>query len=162
MPSDCCITGLTFCRTGLFTPDMAFETIVKKQVTLLKEPSLKCVDLVVNELTNVIHKCTEKVCSPSFGHSLFALRSRPSCYCSLFILFFNSYSLFAVWLEAVCYCSVESKLIVNIVCISVITPLSFRIDWLFQCCPLYVLMGDFSWISATFPCWTICPMQLTI
>lgn len=52
---------MTF-RTGLFTPDMAFETIVKKQVELLKEPSLKCVDMVMNELTGVIHKCTEKVC----------------------------------------------------------------------------------------------------
>lgn len=48
-------------RTGLFTPDMAFETIVKKQVELLKEPSLKCVDMVMNELTSVIHKCSEKM-----------------------------------------------------------------------------------------------------
>lgn len=48
-------------RTGLFTPDMAFETIVKKQIDRLKEPSLKCVDMVVTELTNVVRKCTEKV-----------------------------------------------------------------------------------------------------
>jgi hypothetical protein len=48
-------------RTGLFTPDMAFETIVKKQIMRLKEPSLKCVDLVVTELTNVVRKNTEKV-----------------------------------------------------------------------------------------------------
>ncbi|ELT92970.1 hypothetical protein CAPTEDRAFT_98909 [Capitella teleta] len=48
-------------RTGLFTPDMAFETIVKKQISKLKEPSLKCVDLVVTELTNVVRKCTEKM-----------------------------------------------------------------------------------------------------
>ncbi|KAJ6658289.1 hypothetical protein lerEdw1_020561 [Lerista edwardsae] len=49
--------------TGLFTPDMAFETIVKKQIVKLKEPSLKCVDLVVSELAMVIKKCTEKLCS---------------------------------------------------------------------------------------------------
>ncbi|XP_066470987.1 dynamin-2 isoform X4 [Tiliqua scincoides] len=48
-------------RTGLFTPDMAFETIVKKQIVKLKEPSLKCVDLVVSELAMVIKKCTEKL-----------------------------------------------------------------------------------------------------
>lgn len=48
-------------RTGLFTPDMAFETIVKKQIDRLKEPSLKCVDMVVTELTSVVRKCTEKM-----------------------------------------------------------------------------------------------------
>jgi len=48
-------------RVGLFTPDMAFEAIVKKQISRLKEPSLKCVDLVVNELTNVIRTCGEQV-----------------------------------------------------------------------------------------------------
>lgn len=48
-------------RTGLFTPDMAFETIVKKQISKLKEPSLKCVDMVITELTNVVRKNTERV-----------------------------------------------------------------------------------------------------
>ena len=52
-------------RTGLFTPDLAFETIVKKQIQKLLEPSLKCVDMVVSELTNVVRKCTEKVVTPS-------------------------------------------------------------------------------------------------
>lgn len=46
---------------GLFTPDMAFEAIVKKQIARLKEPSLKCVDLVVQELSNVVRICTDKV-----------------------------------------------------------------------------------------------------
>ncbi|XP_037584260.1 dynamin-2 isoform X3 [Cebus imitator] len=50
-------------RTGLFTPDMAFEAIVKKQIVKLKEPSLKCVDLVVSELATVIKKCAEKLSS---------------------------------------------------------------------------------------------------
>ncbi|CAL1539543.1 unnamed protein product [Lymnaea stagnalis] len=48
-------------RTGLFTPDMAFESIVKKQINRLKEPSLHCVDLVVTELSSVVRKCTEKM-----------------------------------------------------------------------------------------------------
>lgn len=49
------------CRTGLFTPDLAFEATVKKQVQKLKEPSIKCVDMVVSELTATIRKCSEKV-----------------------------------------------------------------------------------------------------
>ena len=48
-------------RSGLFTPDMAFEAIVKIQIEKLRAPSLKCCDMVVNELTNVIKKCSEKV-----------------------------------------------------------------------------------------------------
>ncbi|KAL0850381.1 hypothetical protein ABMA28_012204 [Loxostege sticticalis] len=48
-------------RVGLFTPDMAFEAIVKKQISRLKEPSLKCVDLVVQELSNVVRVCTERM-----------------------------------------------------------------------------------------------------
>jgi dynamin GTPase len=56
-----CVCFCSIFRTGLFTPDMAFETIVKEQIKRLKEPSLKCVDLVIQELTTVVRKCTEKV-----------------------------------------------------------------------------------------------------
>ncbi|NXU25795.1 DYN2 protein, partial [Thalassarche chlororhynchos] len=49
------------CRTGLFTPDLAFEAIVKKQVVKLKEPCLKCVDLVIQELINTVRQCTSKL-----------------------------------------------------------------------------------------------------
>ncbi|XP_065510958.1 dynamin-2 isoform X3 [Caloenas nicobarica] len=48
-------------RTGLFTPDLAFEAIVKKQVVKLKEPCLKCVDLVIQELINTVRQCTNKL-----------------------------------------------------------------------------------------------------
>lgn len=48
-------------RVGLFTPDMAFEAIVKKQIGRLKEPSIKCIDLVVQELTNVVRIVSEKM-----------------------------------------------------------------------------------------------------
>lgn len=60
-------------RVGLFTPDMAFEAIVKKQIAKLKEPSIKCVDLVVAELGNVVRRCAEKVTAlppPSLGGRL--------------------------------------------------------------------------------------------
>uniref|UniRef100_A0A2K5DF53 dynamin GTPase n=1 Tax=Aotus nancymaae TaxID=37293 RepID=A0A2K5DF53_AOTNA len=48
-------------RTGLFTPDMAFETIVKKQVKKIREPCLKCVDMVISELISTVRQCTKKV-----------------------------------------------------------------------------------------------------
>jgi len=48
-------------RVGLFTPDMAFEAIVKKQISRLREPSLKCVDLVIAELGNVVRRCTDRM-----------------------------------------------------------------------------------------------------
>uniref|UniRef100_A0A8C9JTR1 dynamin GTPase n=1 Tax=Panthera tigris altaica TaxID=74533 RepID=A0A8C9JTR1_PANTA len=48
-------------RTGLFTPDMAFETIVKKQVKKIREPCLKCVDMVISELISTVRQCTKKI-----------------------------------------------------------------------------------------------------
>ncbi|XP_033951882.1 dynamin-1a isoform X6 [Pseudochaenichthys georgianus] len=48
-------------RTGLFTPDLAFEAIVKKQIQKLKAPTLKCIDMVVSELTSTIRKCSNKL-----------------------------------------------------------------------------------------------------
>ncbi|XP_042565221.1 dynamin-1a isoform X2 [Clupea harengus] len=48
-------------RTGLFTPDLAFEAIVKKQIQKLQVPTLKCIDMVVSELTSTIRKCSEKL-----------------------------------------------------------------------------------------------------
>ncbi|KAM8843655.1 dynamin-2-like isoform 4-T4 [Synchiropus picturatus] len=48
-------------RTGLFTPDLAFEAIVKKQIIKLKEPCLKCIDMVIQELINTVRQCTEKL-----------------------------------------------------------------------------------------------------
>ena len=59
-----CVAG---CRTGLFTPDMAFEAIVKKQVVKLKEPCVKCVDMVIQELINTVRQCSNKVTPSSPG-----------------------------------------------------------------------------------------------
>uniref|UniRef100_A0A672ZF17 Dynamin-2 n=1 Tax=Sphaeramia orbicularis TaxID=375764 RepID=A0A672ZF17_9TELE len=50
-------------RTGLFTPDLAFEAIVKKQIVKLKTPCLKCIDLVIQELINTVRQCTNKLAS---------------------------------------------------------------------------------------------------
>uniref|UniRef100_A0A8C5ET89 Dynamin-2 n=1 Tax=Gouania willdenowi TaxID=441366 RepID=A0A8C5ET89_GOUWI len=48
-------------RAGLFTPDLAFEAIVKKQIVKLKTPCLKCIDLVIQELINTVRQCTTKL-----------------------------------------------------------------------------------------------------
>lgn len=48
-------------RVGLFTPDLAFDAIVKTQITRLREPTLKCVDLVIQELGTVLKNCTVRL-----------------------------------------------------------------------------------------------------
>ncbi|TWW60972.1 Dynamin-1 [Takifugu flavidus] len=48
-------------QTGLFTPNMAFETIVKRLIAQTKEPCQKCVDMVIVELVNTVRQCTQKV-----------------------------------------------------------------------------------------------------
>ncbi|XP_034085616.1 dynamin 3a isoform X5 [Gymnodraco acuticeps] len=50
-------------RTGLFTPDMAFEAIVKKQLSCLKRPCIKCVDMVSQELISTLYQCINKLSS---------------------------------------------------------------------------------------------------
>ncbi|KAL1022485.1 hypothetical protein UPYG_G00028350 [Umbra pygmaea] len=50
-------------RTGLFTPDQAFEAIVKRQIIKLKGPCLKCVEMVIQEVINTVCQCTTKLVS---------------------------------------------------------------------------------------------------
>ncbi|XP_044217975.1 dynamin 3a isoform X1 [Thunnus albacares] len=50
-------------RTGLFTPDMAFEAIVKKQISRLKGPCMKFVDMVSQELFTTVNQCFNKLSS---------------------------------------------------------------------------------------------------
>ena len=40
---------------------MAFEAIVKRQIEKLRSPAIKCVDMVMNELSSVLKKCADKV-----------------------------------------------------------------------------------------------------
>ena len=59
---------------GLFTPDMAFEVIVKEQIDKLLQPAIKCVDMVTAELGAVIQKCAEGVShSQAMRYCLLAL-----------------------------------------------------------------------------------------
>lgn len=56
-----CDLSVSACRRGLFTPDMAFETIVRKQISKLKVPCIKFVDMVTQELMNTVYQCVNKV-----------------------------------------------------------------------------------------------------
>ncbi|KAL5251150.1 hypothetical protein ACHWQZ_G016763 [Mnemiopsis leidyi] len=48
-------------RSGLFTPDAAFEMTVKRQIETLAPPSMKCIQQVSTELHEVIMKCIDKI-----------------------------------------------------------------------------------------------------
>ncbi|XP_067368538.1 dynamin 3a isoform X2 [Channa argus] len=50
-------------RTGLFTPDMAFEAIVKKQISILKGPCIKFIEMVSQELISTVYHCINKLSS---------------------------------------------------------------------------------------------------
>jgi dynamin 1-like protein len=48
-------------RPSLFVPEMAFDLLVKPQIKLLEAPSLRCVELVYEELVKMCHNCTNTV-----------------------------------------------------------------------------------------------------
>ncbi|XP_029285121.1 dynamin 3a isoform X2 [Cottoperca gobio] len=50
-------------RTGLFTPDKAFEAIVKKQISSLEGPCIQFVDMVSQELITTLYQCINKLSS---------------------------------------------------------------------------------------------------
>ncbi|KAI6130208.1 dynamin protein dnm1 [Pisolithus thermaeus] len=45
-------------RPSLFVPEAAFDLLVKPQIKLLEAPSLRCVELVYEELVKICHNCT--------------------------------------------------------------------------------------------------------
>lgn len=47
-------------RTAVFVPDLSFELLVKKQIARLEEPSIRCVELVHEELERIIQHCITK------------------------------------------------------------------------------------------------------
>ena len=61
-PITCANHMLMVYRVGLFTPDMAFEVIVRNQIKKLTDPSIKCVDMVMTELMELIKMTAEMVC----------------------------------------------------------------------------------------------------
>ena len=55
-------------RPSLFVPEMAFDLLVKPQIKLLEAPSLRCVELVYEELVKICHNCTSTVSFGSIFH----------------------------------------------------------------------------------------------
>ena len=77
-------------RSGLFTPDKAFEQVAKLQIEKLKDPSSKLIDLVTHEmigtfkepLTKVNTISSKRIPSPDPRHGLPSLshaRLLPLC-----------------------------------------------------------------------------------
>lgn len=56
-------------RPSLFVPEVAFDLLVKPQIKLLEPPSLRCVELVYEELMKICHNCTSTV-SHGLSHAL--------------------------------------------------------------------------------------------
>jgi replication fork clamp-binding protein CrfC len=54
-------------RPSLFVPEIAFDLLVKPQIKLLEAPSLRCVELVYEELVKICHNCTSSVYIPQNG-----------------------------------------------------------------------------------------------
>lgn len=52
------IRNATGPRPSLFVPEISFELLVKKQVKRLEEPSLRCVELVHEEMQRIIQHCS--------------------------------------------------------------------------------------------------------
>lgn len=50
----------------VYAPFKAFETIVRQQISLLKEPVLACVDLVIKELSTAVRSCASRVSTKKF------------------------------------------------------------------------------------------------
>uniref|UniRef100_A0A8C7NKK6 Dynamin-1-like protein n=1 Tax=Oncorhynchus mykiss TaxID=8022 RepID=A0A8C7NKK6_ONCMY len=53
-----CCAVLQGPRPALFVPEISFELLVKKQIKRLEEPSLRCVELVHEELQRIIQHCS--------------------------------------------------------------------------------------------------------
>uniref|UniRef100_A0AAY4B402 Dynamin-1-like protein n=1 Tax=Denticeps clupeoides TaxID=299321 RepID=A0AAY4B402_9TELE len=52
------IRNATGPRPALFVPEVSFELLVKKQIKRLEEPSMRCVELVHEELQRIIQHCS--------------------------------------------------------------------------------------------------------
>ncbi|XP_064415281.1 dynamin-1-like protein [Latimeria chalumnae] len=52
------IRNATGPRPALFVPEVSFELLVKRQIKRLEEPSLRCVELVHEELQRIIQHCS--------------------------------------------------------------------------------------------------------
>jgi replication fork clamp-binding protein CrfC len=54
------IRNATGPRSALFVPEMAFELLVKRQISRLEEPALQCVELAYDELQRIVSQLENK------------------------------------------------------------------------------------------------------
>ncbi len=93
------IRNATGPRPALFVPEVAFELLVKRQIRRLEDPSLRCVELVHEEMQRIIQHCGASVVrlshlSPYTFHLLSSFSIRyPTTYSLLIdFLFYCLYS----------------------------------------------------------------------
>lgn len=87
-------------RPSFFVPEMAFDLLVKPQIKLLEPPSLRCVELVYEELVKICHNCTSTVSScPVSGR--INLLSYPRNYSAFQGFMLSSSKLFRNYFESV-------------------------------------------------------------
>lgn len=55
------IRNATGPRPALFVPEVSFELLVKRQIRRLEEPSLRCVELIHEEMQRIIQHCGTEV-----------------------------------------------------------------------------------------------------
>ena len=72
-------------RTGLFTPDKAFEVVVRKRIVSLKAPTDLVVRLVTEEVLKICQAGFAQVTAPLLGSSSLGKQSiAPACHVSAF------------------------------------------------------------------------------
>lgn len=45
---------------AIFVPEICFELLVKRQISRLEDPSLRCVELVHEELLRIVQHCDQQ------------------------------------------------------------------------------------------------------
>lgn len=55
------IRNATGARPALFVPEVSFELLVKRQIRRIEEPSLRCVELIHEEMQRIIQHCGTEV-----------------------------------------------------------------------------------------------------
>ena len=55
------IRNATGPRPALFVPEVSFELLVKRQIRRLEEPSMRCIELVHEEMQRIIQHCGNEV-----------------------------------------------------------------------------------------------------
>lgn len=63
-------------RPALFVPEISFELLVKRQIRRLEEPSLRCVELVHEEMQRIVQHAFTQVTLASQGPRMFAAQAQ--------------------------------------------------------------------------------------